>query len=56
MEKISEFCHSENIILLEDCAHSYGATLNGKHSGTFGDAGVFSFMQLNLYLQVKVAL
>lgn len=43
MEEISEFCKSENIILLEDCAHSYGATLKGKHSGTFGDAGVFSF-------------
>lgn len=43
IEKIAEYCKSENIILLEDCAHSYGATLNNKHSGTFGDAGVFSF-------------
>jgi dTDP-4-amino-4,6-dideoxygalactose transaminase len=43
IEKIAEFCRSENIILLEDCAHSYGATLNGKHSGTFGDGGAFSF-------------
>jgi perosamine synthetase len=43
MEKIAEFCKSEKIILLEDCAHSFGATLKGKHSGTFGDGGVFSF-------------
>lgn len=43
IEKIAEYCKNENIILLEDCAHSYGATLNGNHSGTFGDAGVFSF-------------
>lgn len=43
IEKIAEYCNSENIVLLEDCAHSYGATLNNKHSGTFGDAGVFSF-------------
>lgn len=43
MGKIAEYCNSENIILLEDCAHSYGATHNSKHSGTFGDAGVFSF-------------
>lgn len=43
IEKIAEYCNSENIILLEDCAHSYGATHNDKHSGTFGDAGVFSF-------------
>jgi dTDP-4-amino-4,6-dideoxygalactose transaminase len=43
IERIAEFCQSENIILLEDCAHSLGATLNEKHSGTFGDGGVFSF-------------
>ena len=36
-------CKEENIILLEDCAHSFGATLNDKHSGLFGDAGVYSF-------------
>jgi perosamine synthetase len=43
IQKIANYCSQNNIILLEDCAHSYGATLNGKHSGTFGDAGVFSF-------------
>ena len=43
IERIAEFCRTENIILLEDCAHSFGATLKGKHSGTFGDGGVFSF-------------
>ena len=36
-------CKDENIILLEDCAHSFGSTLNDKHSGLFGDAGVYSF-------------
>ena len=43
IERIAEFCRFENIILLEDCAHSYGATINSRHSGTYGDAGVFSF-------------
>jgi len=43
IEQIAELCKEEKIILLEDCAHSFGATLNEKHSGTFGDAGVFSF-------------
>ena len=43
MEKIAAYCTENNIVLLEDCAHSYGATLNGKHSGAFGDGGVFSF-------------
>jgi len=41
--EIALLCKNENIILLEDCAHSFGATLNDKHSGLFGDAGVYSF-------------
>ena len=43
IEKIAQLCKYENIILLEDCAHSFGATLDKKHSGLFGDAGVYSF-------------
>jgi len=41
--EIADFCKHANIILLEDCAHSFGATLNGLHSGLFGDGGVYSF-------------
>jgi len=29
--------------VVEDCAHSPGASLNGKMTGTFGDVGCFSF-------------
>ena len=43
MEAIASLCKENDVILLEDCAHSFGATLQGKHSGTFGDAGVYSF-------------
>jgi dTDP-4-amino-4,6-dideoxygalactose transaminase len=43
IEAIAKLCEEENIILLEDCAHSFGATLYGKHSGLFGNAGVYSF-------------
>jgi len=43
IEEIAALCKEENIILIEDCAHSFGATLNGKHSGLFGNAGVYSF-------------
>ena len=42
-EKIAAYCREKRIVLIEDCAHSFGATLNGKHAGTFGDAGVYSF-------------
>ena len=43
IEKISKFCKEKNIILLEDAAHSFGSTLNKKFSGTFGNAGVYSY-------------
>ena len=43
IEKISKFCKEKNIILLEDAAHSFGSTFNKKFSGTFGNAGVYSY-------------
>ena len=43
IEKISKFCKEKNIILLEDAAHSFASTLNNKFSGTYGDAGVYSY-------------
>lgn len=33
----------EDLILIEDCAHSLGAEINGQKTGTFGKAGFFSF-------------
>jgi len=35
-------CKEYGVEVVEDCAHSLGATLNGKHSGIFGIAGVYS--------------
>ena len=32
-----------NLILIEDCAHSLGAKYKGGYCGTFGDAAFFSF-------------
>ena len=43
IEKIAKFCKEKNIILIEDNAHSFGSTLNKKFSGTFGNAGVYSY-------------
>ena len=43
IEAIASLCKNENIILIEDCAHSFGATLDEHHSGLFGNAGVYSF-------------
>jgi perosamine synthetase len=35
-----------DIPLIEDCAHALGATCDGKHVGTIGDFGVFSFQAI----------
>ena len=42
IQKIADFCKDKGIYLIEDCAHSLGATLDDKHTGLFGDAGVYS--------------
>src|SRR5258706_9228983 len=43
IEKIAAYCKEHNIILLEDCAHSHGASWNAKKTGNWGDAGFYSF-------------
>ncbi|WP_000346037.1 DegT/DnrJ/EryC1/StrS aminotransferase family protein [Leptospira interrogans] len=41
--EIAKFAKSKNILLIEDCAQSLGAVLNGKSCGTFGDFAAISF-------------
>jgi UDP-N-acetylbacillosamine transaminase len=43
MEKIVDICKSNDVYLIEDAAESLGATFNDKHTGTFGDFGIYSF-------------
>ena len=45
LDKIRALCRKHKIFMIEDCAHVIGATWKGKHSGTYGDVGVFSFQQ-----------
>ncbi len=42
-DRIAGLCRAEGIVLIEDCAHSHGASWNGRKPGSFGDAGVWSF-------------
>jgi len=42
MDRIMEICQRYDIFLIEDCAHTMGASWNGKNSGTFGDIACFS--------------
>ena len=43
MDAIGAFTKTHGLKLIEDCAQSHGAKLAGKMTGTFGDAGCFSF-------------
>lgn len=43
MDKIMEICKKHNVAVIEDAAESLGTYYKGKHTGTFGDYGIFSF-------------
>ncbi len=43
MAGILAVANSRGLRVLEDCAQAHGATIDGRHVGTFGDAGAFSF-------------
>jgi len=43
IDEILEICQQNNLILIEDCAHSLGAAYKGKKVGTFSKAAFFSF-------------
>jgi len=43
VDEIKEICKKWNIALVEDSAESLGTYYKGKHTGTFGSLGCFSF-------------
>jgi len=43
MDRIVEICKKHNAVLIEDAAESLGSYYKGKHTGTFGEYGIFSF-------------
>lgn len=42
-ESARDTCRSLGIPLIEDSAQAFGTMVSGKRTGTFGDAGIFSF-------------
>ena len=42
MNAITRLCDKYQVILIEDCAHTMGASWDGKASGTFGKVACFS--------------
>jgi len=43
LDKVKAIADRHKLILIEDCAQSHLATLNGQSTGTFGHCGCFSF-------------
>ncbi|WP_252177491.1 DegT/DnrJ/EryC1/StrS family aminotransferase [Endozoicomonas sp. 4G] len=43
IQEIQWLCEEHSLLLIEDCAQSFGASVNGRMTGTWGDLGCFSF-------------
>lgn len=43
LDEIMELCKAHNVPLIEDAAESLSSTYKGKHTGTFGKIGIYSF-------------
>lgn len=43
MKKVSAIARKYRLRVIEDCAQSFGAEMEGQKTGSFGDAGCFSF-------------
>lgn len=43
MDALTALARRHGLAIVEDCAHAIEATLAGRHVGTWGDAGAFSF-------------
>ncbi|TQV75411.1 DegT/DnrJ/EryC1/StrS family aminotransferase [Aliikangiella marina] len=43
MLALKKLCDAKGLKIVEDCAQSFGADINGQQTGSFGDVGAFSF-------------
>ena len=43
MDKITQIAEGHDLHIIEDCAHAVETTFRGRHAGTFGEFGCFSF-------------
>lgn len=42
MDRLMQICDARKVLVIEDCAHTMGASWNGKRSGNFGKMACFS--------------
>ena len=45
IKELKDIAEDKDLILIEDAAESFGADIDGKMTGTFGDSGILSFCQ-----------
>ena len=43
MKRIMAIAKLRDLVVIEDCAQCFGASIDGRATGSFGDAGAFSF-------------
>jgi len=43
IDEINQVAQSRNLLVIEDSAEAFGATINGKQVGSFSDSSIFSF-------------
>ena len=49
MDKIKKIAKKNNLFLIEDGGQAYGANINGKMAGSFGDMGCFSMNPMKIF-------
>lgn len=48
IEEIKKITKKKNILLIEDCAQSFGTKIKNKSTGTFGDVGIVSLSLIKI--------
>lgn len=43
MDALVDLCEAKSLVMIEDAAEGFGVRLDGRHVGTFGEMGTFSF-------------
>jgi CDP-6-deoxy-D-xylo-4-hexulose-3-dehydrase len=43
VKRVAAICKAHNLYLIEDCCDAFGAYVDGRHVGTFGDVATLSF-------------
>jgi len=43
MDRVGKIARKHDLVVIEDCAESHGATFRGSKTGSFGEMGCFSF-------------